>query len=71
MISETHLALLVLYFDPHIATRRAATKAESDASPGAIMDKLRTLKNNFNSPNVRIHCTLCTFFENIEGHTVR
>jgi hypothetical protein len=47
MISETHLALLELYFDPHTVTRRAATEAEPDASPGTIMDKLRTLKNNF------------------------
>jgi hypothetical protein len=31
MISKTHLALLVLYFYPHFATCRAATKAESDA----------------------------------------
>ena len=32
---------------PHIVTCRAATKSGLDASPGGIMDKLRTLKNNF------------------------
>jgi hydroxyacylglutathione hydrolase len=32
---------------PHILTCRAATKTGPDASPSEIMDKLRTLKNNF------------------------
>ena len=32
---------------PLIFTCSAATKSGLDASPGEIMDKLRTLKNNF------------------------
>jgi len=32
---------------PYIVTCRAATKSGLDASPGEIMDNLRTLKNNF------------------------
>jgi hydroxyacylglutathione hydrolase len=32
---------------PHIVTCRAATKSGPDTSPSEIMDKLRTLKNNF------------------------
>jgi len=35
------------YHHPHIMTCRAATKTGPDASPSEIMDKLRTLKNNF------------------------
>jgi hydroxyacylglutathione hydrolase len=40
-------AILLSVSPPHTVTCRAATKSGLDTSPGEIMDKLRTLKNNF------------------------